>query len=33
MKEAYSKPVVEIQQFQVTDVITTSVEIVDGESD
>ncbi len=33
MKEAYSKPVVEVQQFQVTDVITTSVEIVDGESD
>ncbi len=33
MKEAYSKPVVEIQQFQVTDVITTSVEVVDGESD
>jgi hypothetical protein len=33
MKELYTKPVVEVKDFQTTDVVTTSIDNFDAEDD
>lgn len=33
MKEIYSKPVVEVENFKTSDVVTTSIEPLPGEDD